>query len=1139
MIIEILNGGEIQAQESTEYLVFADTIFVLPASQVKNTIKIKVSGVVNIGLKFTYPNDSQRTIGVINGTTYKPDLNDNLVYNFTLNDQTEMELKSYKRSINTYWTPYVTEMPSSQGIVEEPQPIMPLGLVNPDNINSTDDIPEGVTNLYFTEQRAIDSFTADAPITLVDGAIGTTLTQYTDEDARNAVGLALQNGTHTGISFVNADAQDKINATVSLSPFSIGNLGDVLLGGLALQNNHFLKYSNGKWINSTLSSTNLSDINSLMKKSDNLAGLTNLATARTNLGLGSASTSSSNDFLPVGSTLSSLSNVTLVNLQNKNVLGYDSATGKWTNRFLASTDIQDINKIYAPINNPTFTGTAKSSEPLLNSNDNTIATTGWVRQVFVQSSGGATQLNDLSDVQISALQIGQVLRYDGDKFVNAKITFTDITGTDILLKKADNLAGLSNVATARSNLGLGSASLLSASEVLTKNSPLSDLSDVSFVNLENNQVIKYDLATDSWTNKTIKANDIEGLNGIYAPINSPTFTGIPLAPTPAINSNSNQIPTTAWVRARIAEGGGGGGGGATQLNDLTDVSINDLTQVAGQTLRFNGVEYVNAKLASTDLSNSASVVLLNTSPTFVTQAQGDNSNKVATTAYVDTLTENFVSFNTLDLIAGNIEGAIPTLDINGHIKSNQLPNLAITHVDSGLLANRPLPSNDNVGDVYITTDTFQTFISTGTEWLEILNPSASEIVDLQTELDETQFNLGLNTDGSRPVYSSNHYINNIDSHHVALGKLDTQLKSTNDSVLLKANNLSDLNDVATARDNLGLGSSATLNAGTHAGEVLLISVNDTLPVLSGVNLTGVLKTSQAGLPNGIATLDNNGKLTPDQLPDIAITFVEVVANEEDKPAPAPENMGHVYIVTSTSKTYISDGSQWVELLSASEIAIASAQAEIDRMETAIGLATNGDFIPFNDTSYLDTAETITESLTLLDTQIKSNTDTLNTFGSSVLYDAGINPNQVLLLDVNGAIDSSILNLATTIGNINIGDIVTINDNINSLIDIPTLKTDLDLSITDLNDVDITGIDVNQTLVWDGLKFIPSDANNLLVDDQGRYIETFDCGLVTDLVIGSSMDFQDASGTGETPLNAEDLFLNTVYFSQEDYGAIIG
>jgi hypothetical protein len=46
-------------------------------------------------------------------------------------------------------------------------------------------------------------------------------------------------------------------------------------------------------------------------------------------------------------------------------------------------------------------------------------------------------------------------------------------------------------------------------------------------------------------------------------------------------------------------------------------------------------------------------------------------------------------------------------------------------------------------------------------------------------------------------------------------------------------------------------------------------------------------------------------------------------------------------------------------------------------------------------------------------------------------------------------------------------------------------------------------------------------------------------LVTDLVIGSSMDFQDASGTGETPLNAEDLFLNTVYFSQEDYGAIIG
>ena len=61
----------------------------------------------------------------------------------------------------------------------------------------------------------------------------------------------------------------------------------------------------------------------------------------------------------------------------------------------------------------------------------------------------------------------------------------------------------------------------------------------------------------------------------------------------------------------------------------------------------------------------------------------------------------------------------------------------------------------------------------------------------------------------------------------------------------------------------------------------------------------------------------------------------------------------------------------------------------------------------------------------------------------------------------------------------------------------------------------------------------------LVDDQGRYIESIDYGSVTDNVIGSSIDFQDANGTGGTPLNAEDLFITTVYYSLEDYGCLIG
>jgi hypothetical protein len=48
------------------------------------------------------------------------------------------------------------------------------------------------------------------------------------------------------------------------------------------------------------------------------------------------------------------------------------------------------------------------------------------------------------------------------------------------------------------------------------------------------------------------------LRGIaYAPVNSPTFTGDPKAPTPSPGDNDTSIATTAFVTAAVAAGGGG------------------------------------------------------------------------------------------------------------------------------------------------------------------------------------------------------------------------------------------------------------------------------------------------------------------------------------------------------------------------------------------------------------------------------------------------------------------------------------------------------------------------------------------------------------------------------------------------------
>lgn len=64
--------------------------------------------------------------------------------------------------------------------------------------------------------------------------------------------------------------------------------------------------------------------------------------------------------------------------------------------------------------------------------------------------------------------------------------------------------------------------------------------------------------------------------------------------------------------------------------------------------------------------------------------------------------------------------------------------------------------------------------------------------------------------------------------------------------LLKANNLSDLNNAATARTNLGLGTTAILNVGTSANNVVQLDGSAKLPAVDGSALTGL-----SAVPSGV------------------------------------------------------------------------------------------------------------------------------------------------------------------------------------------------------------------------------------------------------------------------------------------------
>ena len=63
--------------------------------------------------------------------------------------------------------------------------------------------------------------------------------------------------------------------------------------------------------------------------------------------------------------------------------------------------------------------------------------------------------------------------------------------------------------------------------------------------------------------------------GSYAPINSPTFTGVPAAPTPATSDDSTKIATTAFVKAVVTALVGGAPTTLDALNELAAALGND------------------------------------------------------------------------------------------------------------------------------------------------------------------------------------------------------------------------------------------------------------------------------------------------------------------------------------------------------------------------------------------------------------------------------------------------------------------------------------------------------------------------------------------------------------------------------------
>lgn len=86
-----------------------------------------------------------------------------------------------------------------------------------------------------------------------------------------------------------------------------------------------------------------------------------------------------------------------------------------------------------------------------------------------------------------------------------------------------------------------------------------------------------------------------------------------------------------------------------------------------------------------------------------------------------------------------------------------------------------------------------------------------------------------------------------------------------------------------------------------------------------------LDTALKGANNGLAELDGSGKVPVEQIPDIGLIDVSVVADEAARLALSVQE-GDIALQTDNSKSYIYDGSAWQEL---TKDAFAKAAAVVD------------------------------------------------------------------------------------------------------------------------------------------------------------------------------------------------------------------
>jgi len=344
-------------------------------------------------------------------------------------------------------------------------------------------------------------------------------------------------------------------------------------------------------------------------------------------------------------------------------------------------------------------------------------------------------------------------------------------------------------------------------------------------------------------------------------------------------------------------------------------------------------------------------------------------------------------------------------------------------------------------------------------------------------------NLGLGTSATLDTGTSNGNVVVLDATGLPAvdGSQLTNVTGTDSTKLAIANNLSDLNNVATARTNLGLGTSATLDTGTSNGNVVVLDATG-LPAVDGSQLTGVTGTdsTKLAIASNLSDLNNVSTARTNLGLGTSATLDTGTSN------------GNVVVLDATGLPAV-DGSQLTGVTSTdnTKLAIANNLSDLNNATTArtnLGLGTSStldvgtganNVVQLDGTSKLPAVDgsqltNISPTGALLITNNLSDLNSASTartnlgLGTSATLDTGTSNGNVVVLDATGlpAVDGSQLTGVTGTDNTKLA----IASNLSDLNNVATARTNLGLGTSSTLDV---GTSANNVVQLDGSSRLPA------------------------------------------------------------------